>query len=257
MKCGVSVQVKVYLREVDGTRKLVYVGRNAMGADLLGMLHYWNAYDAQSVPVAHVGFTYSTTEVFESTDNDGPTAVGSTGYKMTGTAEWTNNTGESKTITDLRLTSSNAADPQKEYGTLGSLSQVVGIGATLEVVWTLTLQRNASGGSTIELAFFSRLCNRLIEAQSTAPLKTAKFTADNAGYTTVDLGDPDSGGEESSDHVTWVVSPTAPAGASTLAEIALYDEDPLLVDDQTGFSDSWAEGKQITDTITMTWTEVP
>ena len=256
-QCGVGAQVRFYITEPGETepRLVKTIDHNAVGANLIGMLHYISSHDATSVPVDTIELTYATTDVTAATTNDGPTAYGSTGYYLTSTGSWTNSTGASVTITDLRLLN-NTTDPATEYGTLTGQTQVVGIGATLTVAWDLRFVQNSSGGTGLELAWFSRICNRFIAATSTAPVSTALFTADNASTAIVAVGDPTSGGGLSSTSVVWTVTATAPAGAATLASVKLYDAEPLLIDTKSGLSETWLAAKTITATITMTWVTV-
>lgn len=258
----VSSQVKLFYIEPSGERRLLReFPHNAVGADLIGMLCYWDAFQARSSPVTHIGYTYGeATEVREGTANsENPVLTPEEdGYYMVGSATWTNNTGEIREVTDLRLLNTSASTV-KVYGTLTGLSEEVGTSAGLEVQWTLSLRRNPDGGTGTPVDYFRRACNLLIAVGDTEPIALAKFTDNNGVDVYVEVGEPISGGGATSTEVVWQVSATAPEGSETLAEIRLYNrqEPPYnLVDEQTGFSDPWPAGKQITDTIALTWTEV-
>ena len=255
MKMSATGRVTVTVVEKDGTRRIVLKDKgNTCGADLIGQLCYYCAHTATSSPVTHVGLVYGSTTVYTNgIANTGPTAYSTTGYSWLSTGSWLNNTGASRTITDLSLLNRDS-DTALTYATLASQSIVVGIGATLEVQWTVILRQNAVGGTGFPVAFFSRLCNRFIEAQSTDPIVTAKYTADNDEVVTVSMGDPISGGTTTSTDIVWQMSATAPAGAVTLKQITVYGSEHIA-DAQTGFSDTWVAGTVLTDTYTISWSD--
>jgi len=260
LKMCATGRVTVWIIEPDGERRLVFQGKpNAVGADLIGRLHYYSSRKATSSPVTHVGLKYGTTTVYTGgIANTGPTAYSTTGYQWLSTGSWQNTTGAGVTMADLSLLNRDIPSTPLTYATLGSQSIAVGILATIEVQWTVILRQNSSGGTGFPVAFFSRMCQLFISATETNPLTTALYTANNAGTTSVAMGDPIFGGDVSSASVAWRMSTTAPAGAATLASITLYDDysTPRICDVQSGFSDVWVVGTSLTDTATLTWAAI-
>jgi hypothetical protein len=112
----------------------------------------------------------------------------------------------------------------------------------------------------LPVAFFNRMCTLFTTATTTSPFTTARYTcqAPASAYVDVAMGDPTSGGNVNSTTTTWQMVATAPSGATTLASIKIYDDagTPLLCDEQTGFTDAWVAGNDITDTATLTWETV-
>jgi len=258
--CGpvATGRVTAHIIEADGTRRLVFAGRkNTLGADMIGRLCYYIAHMATTQPVTHVGLTYVTTEVFtDGISNAAATAYSTTGYQWVSTGSWLNNTGASKTITDLRLIS-GTSDPIVKYATLAGQSIVVGIGATLEVQWTIILRQNSSGGTGMPVAIFLRLCNYLRVASTTDPIKRAWFYDNHGTIVNIALSDPISGGGTSSSNIVWEIEGTSPTGGDTLAAIRMLNAGADIPwDYTTGFSDTWVAGTKIAVTATCTPTSV-
>jgi hypothetical protein len=251
----IFMQVRAYLIEPDGTRKLVLERKhNALGSNIIGYYCYWRSHAGTSKPVNHVGYTYGTTEAYADTSNASASTYSTTGAQFVATATWTNATGASATITKLRLLNEVAAATYLEYGTLSGLSIVVGIGASLEVQWTLILKQNPTGGTTIPQANFSRVIEYFRAATTILAMMTAVFTDNHGTTVTVVMGPPLSGGTTSSTNVVWQFSATAPTGADTLASIVLKDSAGNTVETKSGLSETWVAGTSITDTLT--WTPV-
>jgi len=258
---GAFMQVRAWLIQPDGTKKLVLERKhNAVGDDLIGYICYWCANLATSKPVDHIGYKYSTTWVSADTTNAAKSAYSTTGYQFVATATWPNSTGSSKTITDLELTNgdrtlySTTGYDILHYGSLTDLSIAVANGASLQVDWTLIMNQNSSGGTTIAvtwLGYVIELFRAAISGESVR-IKYAKFIDNNGSSVTVIFSDPTSGGTTSSTNVVWTVGATAPAGADTLAQITVYSANDVTADDQDGFTTTWETGTVLTDTITLT-----
>jgi hypothetical protein len=252
----IFMQVRAYLIEPDGTRKLVLERKhNALGSNIIGYYCYWRSHAGTSKPVSHIGYTYGGTEAaWGATSNASASTYSTTGAQFVATATWTNATGSVQTVTKLRLLTNNDVLLALEYGTLSGLSVVVGIGASLEVQWTLILKQNPTGGTTIPQANFSRVIEYFRAATTTLAMMTAVFTDNHGTTVTVVMGPPLSGGTTSSTNVVWQFSATAPTGADTLASIVLKDSAGNTVETKSGLSETWVAGTSITDTLT--WTPV-
>ena len=260
MKLFATGRVTVFVISPDGTRHLIFKNRaNTLGSNMVGRLNYYTTRKVTSSPVTHVRMKYGSTYVNSAGITNGtPTAYSTTGYQWLSTGSWQNTTGAGVTITDFYLQNRDVPGGELEYATLGGQSVAVGIGATIEVQWTMILRQNSSGGTGMPVAFFNRMCTLFTTATTTSPFTTARYTAQNALYVDVAMGDPLSGSDVDSTATAWQMVATAPAGATTLASIKIYDdaETPLLCDEQAGLSNTWVAATNITDTATLTWETV-
>jgi hypothetical protein len=258
MNGKVTMNVKAWLKEPGQERRLVIDRHNVMGSSLLGYLHYWSAHVARSQPMSHVGFTYGALEVLRQTTNTAPVLVPTTedGYFTTGTATLQNTVGSMQTLTALRLLNANS-DPVLEWGKLSGLSQEIVVGAELVVTWTLSFRKATDIGANAHapsvVAFFNLTCSYFYAATTTCPISRITCYANNAASTSALLGEPISGGGITSTSVVWQVSVTAPAGAATMARIDLQNA-LVVLDSETGRSDSWVATTSAAVTVTMTWT---
>ena len=259
MKMFASGRVTAYVIEKDGTRRKVLDGvPNAAGADTIGRICYYLAHIATSSPVTHVGATYGSTEVFTSgISNAAATAYSTTGYQWVSMGTWLNSTGASRVIASLRLLNMSG-DVVLEYATLGSLSITVGIGATLEVQWTMIMRQNATGGTGMPAAQFLRLCNYFREATATDPIRRAWFYNEDGVIVNVALSDPTSGGTTTSANIVWTTEATAATGGAYLTGITLLNlGGDIPWDIQSGWTTTnpWVAGNKISvvTTLTPTW----
>jgi len=234
------------------TRTLVHKAEhNGVESAMIGEAVWYIAQSGTSRPFSDIRFMYASgaSSVDKNTSN-GAVASGGGGYQFTGTASWKNETGASVTVSEVKMLHSPATGAVAIYATDATISQAVGDDETLEVQWTHTFKAHASD-TGLNAYFIEKMANYFQYANSYSPFDVVKFTDDLGSVVSTSVGIATSGGTRSDTSVVWKVTATAPAGATTLAKLEIYNDVPAEVYERTGLSESWAAGKSITVTVTV------